>query len=92
MRFIPMLRNKPTFSYAVAVVAALLLAFSSSKASTQTDIAGPPGSVQFGSTVMSLPNGNFVVTDPWHLEGGVTTGAVYLYSLASFELISVLRG
>ncbi len=92
MRFIPMLRNRPTISYSVALVAALLFAFSSSKASTQTDIAGPPGSVQFGSTVKSLPNGNFVVTDPWHLEGGVTTGAVYLYSGATLELISVLRG
>src|SRR4051812_44028463 len=32
-------------------------------AATQTDIAGPAGSGQFGASVTVLPNGNFVVID-----------------------------
>lgn len=46
----------------------------------QTDIPGPSGG-RFGTTVTFLPNGNFVVVDPFY-DFGVWTdsGAVYLYS------------
>ncbi len=52
----------------------------------QIDIAGPTGSVAFGSTVNVLPNGNIVVTDPF-----AGPGAVYLYSPTG-GLISTLTG
>lgn len=54
----------------------------------QIDIAGPAGSVAFGTTVKVLPNGNVVVTDP--LAGG-GLGAVHLYA-PSGALISSLSG
>lgn len=55
----------------------------------QSDVPGPQGSVVFGTKVMWLPNGNFVVTDPGALPNG--RGAVYLYG-ASGQLISALTG
>lgn len=55
----------------------------------QVDISGPAGSVQFGTAVLVLPNGNFVVTDPVGPISNV--GAVYLYS-PSGTLISTLTG
>lgn len=65
-------------------------------AATQTDIAGPPGSGQFGSQVTVLSNGNFVVTDPGYDITSPSTilnvGAVYLYNGATRALISTLTG
>ena len=58
----------------------------------QTDIAGPAGSVSFGTAVTALPNGNIVVTDPdFAVAGATRAGAVYLYS-PSGALISSLFG
>jgi hypothetical protein len=56
----------------------------------QVDIHGPAGSGAFGTTVAVLPNGNFVVADPF---GGPVSqaGAVYLYSPAA-TLVSTLTG
>lgn len=48
-------------------------------AATQVDIAGPTGSIAFGTQVVALPNGNIVVSDPEFSSG---IGAVYLYSSA----------
>ena len=45
-------------SVAVAINAA------AAGATTTVDLVGPAGSVQFGQSVLVLPNGNFVVTDP----------------------------
>jgi hypothetical protein len=63
-------------------------------ATTQIDINGPAGSQQFGSIVVTLPNGNFVVTDPFYDAPGPITdvGAVYLYNGATHALISMLTG
>ena len=58
-------------------------------AALQTDLTGPAGSGQFGATVLVLPNGNIVVTDP-AFNG--TTGAAYLYNGATGALISTLTG
>ena len=59
---------------------------------TQTDIAGPPGSGSFGTSVTALPNGNIVVTDPFFDEGAtLNVGAVHLYSPTGV-LISTLKG
>ena len=47
------------------------------------DIPGPPDSGTFGESVTVLPNGNFVVTDPYYpfyLNYSEAKGAVYLYS------------
>ena len=55
----------------------------------QIDISGPTGSGAFGTRVFVLPNGNFVVTDPYGPVSDI--GAVYLYS-ASGNLISTLTG
>lgn len=52
-------------------------------------IAGPAGSVGFGTQVAVLPNGNVVITDPFGLANNI--GAVYLYSSRG-QLISTLTG
>lgn len=56
----------------------------------QIDIHGPARSGAFGTLVVALPNGNFVVTDPDY-GSGKKIGAVYLYS-PTRKLISVLTG
>ena len=72
---------------------ALVLIVVPVKAAMQTDIAGPPGSGQFGSRVTALPNGNFVVTDPFYDAGATAdVGAVYLYNGGNRVLISKLTG
>lgn len=59
----------------------------------QIDIVGPPGSGAFGTTVTVLPNGNFVVTDPFYDDGAVSdAGAVYLYNGVTLTVISVIKG
>ena len=59
----------------------------------RTDIAGPVGSGSFGSSIITLPNGNFIVGDAGYDEGGLTDiGAVYLYNGATLALISTLKG
>jgi hypothetical protein len=58
------------------------------------DIPGPPNSGIFGETVTVLPNGNFVVTDPYYpfyTDYTEARGAVYLYS-PNGVLISRLIG
>lgn len=62
-------------------------------AATQIDIAGPPGSGGFGTSVTVLPNGNIVVTDPYYDDGAKEdVGAVYLYDGATGTQISALLG
>jgi hypothetical protein len=59
------------------------------------NIPGPADSGVFGETVTVLPNGNFVVTDPYYPSVSENTyanfGAVYLYS-PNGVLISTLTG
>ncbi|MBK9530068.1 MAG: hypothetical protein IPO41_17565 [Acidobacteria bacterium] len=75
------------------VLSFLFLASIHLKAATQLDITGPAGSGQFGTRVVLLPNGNFLVTDPFYDEGPVAdVGAVYLYDGATGQLISTLTG
>ena len=63
------------------------------RAATRTDIAGPAGSGQFGYAVTILPNGNWVVIDPFYDKGKVVdVGAVYLYDGTTSALISKLTG
>ena len=58
---------------------ALMLIVAPGQSQNADRIAGPPGSGQFGSRVTALPNGNFVVTDPFYDAGATTdVGAVYL--------------
>ncbi len=77
---------------AAATVAILALHWPPEAHSAQIDIAGPAGSVEFGTSVTVLPNGNFVVTDPKAtVEGKTYAGAVYLYS-PDGSLISRLTG
>lgn len=65
----------------------------SAHAAQQTDIFGPGGSGAFGSKVIVLPNGNFIVADPGYDEGAIAdVGAISLYSGATLELISMLKG
>ncbi len=57
------------------------------------DIAGPPGSGAFGTQVLTLANGNFVVTDPtWDNESIADVGAVYLFHGPSRALIKTIVG
>ena len=58
------------------------------------DIPGPPDSGIFGESVTVLPNGNFVVTDPYYpfyTDYTEAKGAVYLYN-PNGVLISRLTG
>ncbi|MEO7199464.1 MAG: hypothetical protein ABIY56_04530, partial [Dokdonella sp.] len=67
----------------------LLVVISAPALAGDQDIVGPQGSVGFGSSVLVLPNGNIVITDP---RGPVADiGAVYLYS-PNGTLISSLTG
>jgi hypothetical protein len=78
----------------LATFAALLLLSSPSHAATQVDIAGPPNSGRFGSSITVLPNGNFVVVDPtFNLSNPsvLSVGAVYLFNPGGL-LISTLHG
>lgn len=57
------------------------------------DIPGPVGSGQFGYSVTVLPNGNYVVTDPFYDEvGKADIGAVYLFNGKTHAQISKLTG
>jgi len=60
--------------------------------SAQTNLVGPAGSGAFGSTVLVLPNGNIVVSDPSYSEGAASIGAVRLYDANTLSLISTLKG
>ncbi|HMS42477.1 MAG TPA: PxKF domain-containing protein [Pyrinomonadaceae bacterium] len=53
----------------------LLILFVSAAHAQPTNIAGPAGSAAFGTQVVNVPNGNFVVTDPFYDDG--TTGGNY---------------
>jgi len=58
----------------------------------QVDIQGPPGSGLFGWHAAVLPNGNFVVTDPYFSTPGARhAGAIYLYH-PDGTLVSTLTG
>jgi hypothetical protein len=70
----------------------ILLANSETQAQQQS-IAPPSGSGAFGTSVVVLTNGNYVVTDPVFDDGAVAdVGAVYLYNGNSHALISTLKG
>ena len=85
---------KFSLSRQAAAVTLLVLGAFLAHAATQTDIAGPAGSGNFGREVTALPNGNIVVTDPSYDAPGpvANVGAVYLYDGASGALISTLTG
>src|SRR5258705_1098353 len=56
------------------------------------NINGPAGSQNFGY-VYILPNGNFVVSDPYYDDGAIVdVGAAYLYNGSTRLLISMLKG
>jgi len=59
----------------------------------QVLLSGPTGTETFGRTVIALPNGNFVVTDPLFDAPGpiADVGAAFLYRPGG-ELISTLTG
>ena len=62
-------------------------------AASVVDLPVPVGSVAFGTELLVLSNGNFVVTDPGFQQGGIAAvGAVHLYNGATNQLISTLTG
>jgi hypothetical protein len=82
------------FTSAILTFVACALFSERVSASTQTDIIGPAGSEFFGTTVTVLPNGNFVVTDPYYDAPGpvADVGRVYLYDGNSLALINTMTG
>lgn len=80
----------PAALFIIAVVCNLSLGAQAG----QVDLFGPAGSGQFGSTVTLLPNGNFVVTDPYYQAPGriADVGAVYLYNGVTLAQITKLTG
>jgi hypothetical protein len=78
--------------HAIARPLAFFLCLAAAASAHEIDIAGPPGSGNFGWALAVLPNGNIVVGDPLASSGaGANAGAVYLYS-SDGTLISALRG
>jgi Repeat of unknown function (DUF5650)/Carboxypeptidase regulatory-like domain len=73
---------------------ALLLSLFTFARAQNIDIPGPRDSGRFGTQVTSLPNGNFVVTDPSFDTGPgmMNVGAVYVYDGASGALIDSMIG
>jgi hypothetical protein len=62
-------------------------------ASMKIDLIGPEGSGAFGTSVVPLPTGNLVVTDPAFSSNSATNvGAVYLYDGRTGALINRLTG
>ena len=57
---------------------------------SSTDLVGPTGSGVFGTSVVVLPNGNLVVTDPQFDPNQL--GAVYLINPVTHKIISKLSG
>ncbi|MFA6059302.1 MAG: T9SS type A sorting domain-containing protein [Taibaiella sp.] len=59
----------------------------------QQAIPAPSGSGAFGTSVVVLSNGNYVVTDPLFDDGALAdVGAVYLYDGSTHAIISTLKG
>lgn len=86
-------------TYKISLFRILLLIFLSipayrSVTAQQTDIPGPAGSEAFGTQVLALPNGNFVVTDPSYDAPGpiVDAGRVYLFDGSTLALINSMTG
>ncbi len=78
--------------YTVIITSYLFFTLNLLKAQ-QTNITGASGSNSFGSSVITLPNGNYVVTDPlWGISATKTYGAVSLYNGKTNTLISTLKG
>ena len=82
------------FNSTLVAISILLVFAANILASTQTDIVGPAGSEMFGTTVTVLPNGNFVVTDPFYDATGpvADVGRVYLYNGTTLALINTMTG
>src|SRR4030095_1658407 len=71
----------------------LIVLYSGTVNAQITDIVGPPGSGDFGYSVSTLSNGNYVITDPFINNGTIdNAGAVYLYDGRTHSLISTLKG
>jgi hypothetical protein len=87
------LQRARSIRFGFRIGASLVLMACCAARGAQTDIIGPPGSGQFGSNVVHLPNGNFVVADPNYSipAGAAMVGAVYLYN-PSGTIISTLTG
>ncbi len=63
------------------------------QAQAQVDVVGSSGSGSFGSDVLVLSNGNYVVADPQFDSGAVQdVGAVYLYNGTTNQVISTITG
>ena len=63
-------------------------------AQAQFDVVGPAGSEAFGSDVLVLSNGNYVVADPLFDSSPTLqdVGAVYLYNGVTNQVISTITG
>ena len=63
-------------------------------AQAQLDVVGPAGTESFGSDVLVLSNGNYVVADPLFDSSPALqdVGAVYLYNGVTNQVISTITG
>jgi hypothetical protein len=82
-----------TFALCVVGICALMLLSPRMAHAVGTDISAPANAQKFGTGVTVLPNGNFVVVDPFYdLPGPINdVGAVFLYS-ADGTLLSTTTG
>lgn len=57
------------------------------------DVDTPPGSGAFGTKIIDLTNGNYVISDPFFDDVALNNvGAVYLYNGHNHSLISTIKG
>ncbi len=86
------MRNK-TFSELAIIGTIIFVSAVAAAYGGQRDIDGPSGSGAFGTNVVTLPSGNFVVTDPQFdgPGGAANIGAVFVYR-PNGSLLSVLIG
>jgi hypothetical protein len=86
--------KKSSFLFKVLLFAFNLTLFTLSIQAQITTVSAPPSSVNFGTSVTVLPNGNYVVTDPkWNNAATLTNaGAVHLFNGSTHTLINSVFG
>ena len=87
--------KSPSIAFIALLMCAIELFPANRASAAQFDVAGPPGGGDFGGEVVVLPNGNFVVIDPYYSSYPTTpssAGRVCLYDGRTLALINTIIG
>ena len=85
------INNHSKYFFFFCLIITLTFHFCDLKAQNKI-INGPLGSGQFGKSITILPNGNYIVTDPYFDNASIDVGAVYLFNGKTHAIISTLTG